>query len=106
MIRERDGTVHMNFSTRHSNVWFSVHGVDPLFDPGIDENIRLVVPFIDEDPNNDTPNGALEIRPKADGIVDLVQADRSDWSGLGVGLCQVLAGEQATNPIICPPWSP
>ena len=57
-------------------------------------------------PNNQVPDGALEVRPKADGIVDLAQEDRSDWVGMGVGLCQVLVAQQGSGAIVCPPWEP
>ena len=106
MVREPDGRVHMNFWIQHSNDWFIVHGVDVLDEPDVDDNIRIVVPFQDLNPNNQVPDGELQIRPKADGIVDLAQEDRSDWAGMGVGLCQVLVAQQGSGAIVCPPWEP
>jgi hypothetical protein len=85
---------------KHSNEWFSAHGAAALFEPGTDDNIRLAVAF--GYAVGATPDGALEIRPKADGIVDLAQVDRDDWAGMATGLCRILVGEQKSNPIRCP----
>jgi hypothetical protein len=99
-VRGSDGHVDMSFAMKHSNEWFSAHGVAALFEPGTDDNIRLAVAF--GYAVGATPDGALEIRPKADGIVDLVQVDRDDWAGMATGLCRILVGEQKSNPIRCP----
>jgi hypothetical protein len=101
MVRHPDGTVHMNFSNLHSNVWFAAHGVAALFEPGVDDNVRLVAAFVVSNPQSPIPNGALEVRPRADGIVDLVQMDRNDWERLGSEFCRTLASQQGPGSITC-----
>lgn len=91
----------MSFSMDHSNSWFASHGTAALFDPLVDDDIRLVAAFVDNDPAHQATDGALEVRPKADGLSDLDQQDRNDVSAMGVGLCQVLVSEQ-TQPFLCP----
>jgi hypothetical protein len=102
MVRLANGTVHMNFSNMHSNNWFAVHGVAALFEPGVDDNVRLVAAFVVGNPQSPIPNGALEVRPRADGIVNLVQMDRNDWERLGTDFCKTLANQQGPGAIVCP----
>lgn len=103
MVRQSDGTVHMNFSNLHSNVWFAAHGVAAMFEPGIDDNVRLVAAFVVNNPMSPIPNGALELRPRADGIVNLWQLDRNDWDRLGTDFCITLAAQQGAGHINCAP---
>jgi hypothetical protein len=101
LVRSAAGVVDMKFSIQHSNVDFRAHGVAALSEPGVDDNVRLVVAFADTNPETPAPDGALEIRPKADGIVDLPQVDRDDWEAMGLAICRTVAKEQAQQPINC-----
>lgn len=101
LVRSAAGVTDMKFSLQHSNDSFAAHSVAALSEPGVDDNVRLVVAFADTNPETPATDGALEIRPKADGIVDLLQVDRDDWEAMGHGLCRVVTGEQAANRINC-----
>jgi hypothetical protein len=83
------------------NVWYFGDGVDLSFEPGFN-NVRAVVATAMLDGNQNPLPHTIELRPKADGIVDLVQRNYDDWLGLGVDTCRVLhaAGAQVT----CKPW--
>jgi hypothetical protein len=64
LVRSAAGAVDMKFSILHSNDFFAAHGVAALSEPGVDDNVRLVVSFADTNPETPAPDGALEIRPK------------------------------------------
>jgi hypothetical protein len=101
LTRNSANVVDMNFTMYHSNVWYTGHGVAALYDPAIDDDIRLVVPIKDNSPDTPAPDGALQVRPKADGLADVAQPDRDDWEAIGTGLCKNLVSQQ-TDPILCP----
>ena len=93
----------------HQNTWYKGLGVDLLLEPGVDDNLRALVardlPFpIDPDHPERIP-GSLEVRPRADGIIDRVHRNYNDWQSLGVGACRTtVAGSNAAHPIRCHDW--
>ena len=42
----------------------------------------------------------IQFRPKADGIVDFIQANATDWEALGIDLCRTLRTAGAA--VSCP----
>ena len=85
----------------HDNVWFYGNGVDALFEPQVDSNVRVAVATALLKEGSPQPH-FLDLRPKADGIVDFLQRNWNDWEGLGVDTCRTLrtAGAQVN----CKPW--
>jgi hypothetical protein len=77
------------------NVWYGGNGLDLLYEPGIDTNLRAVSSFV---------TGAVALRPKADGIQNFTYLNYNDWQVHRVGLCQqvVNPGGTVSNPIKCP----
>ena len=63
----------------------------------------LVAAFVVTNPMTPIPNGALELRPRAEGIVNLWQLDRNDWDRLGTDFCITLANQQGAGHINCAP---
>jgi hypothetical protein len=67
----------------HDNVWYYAQGVDLLFEPGVDTNLRAAVATkIENKPR------FVELRPKADGVVDFAYRNWNEWEALGIGLCR------------------
>lgn len=84
--------IDATFKVLHGNASYRVNAIDALYEPGVDANIRVLVSRHPSDPVEHADQDAeLQLRPKADGIVDLVQRDKNDWRALGIGLCRVLA---------------
>ena len=81
----------------HDNADFVGNGVDLLFEPGVDTNVRAVVATA---LGTDAEKHFIQLRPKADGVVDLVQRNANDWETLGVELCRTrfLGGAQVRCP--------
>lgn len=81
----------------HDNSDFLGHGVDVLFEPGVDSNVRVVVATAIGEA---VEQHFIQLRPKADGIVDLEQKNADDWETLGVELCRTLflAGSRVRCP--------
>ena len=85
----------------HDNVWYYGNGVDALFEPEFDSNVRLAVATALLSEGAPTPH-VLELRPKADGVVDFVQRNRNDWEGIGIDTCRTLRTVGAQ--VNCKPW--
>jgi hypothetical protein len=85
----------------HDNFWYYGNGVDALFEPGVDSNVRLAVATALLKEGLSQPH-FLDVRPKADGIVDFVQKNWNDWEGLGVDTCRTLRTVGAQ--VNCKPW--
>jgi len=86
----------------HDNVWFFGNGVDLLFEDGVDSNLRAAIATALVEKDVPQPHKVV-LRPKADGIADLMQRNWNDWEGLGVDLCRVLNGSVGGN-LRCPDW--
>lgn len=91
----------VGLSAAFDNGWLLSHGVDLIFEPGKDTNLRaLFAVAFDGAGATDTQ---LYFRPKADGINDYEYADYDDWATLRLGLCQHVvdpAGD-ISSPIKC-----
>ena len=85
----------------HDNFWYYGNGVDALFEPDVDSNVRLAVATALLNEGLSQPH-FLDLRPKADGIVDFVQKNWNDWEGLGVDTCRTLRTVGAQ--VNCKPW--
>lgn len=70
----------------HDNVWYYGRGVDLLFERGTDTNLRAAV-STKLDSNPPVPP-FVELRPKADGVVDFSYRNWNEWEALGIGLCR------------------
>lgn len=86
-------------TAQHDNVWFFGNGVDLLFDPGVDSNLRAAVSTALIERGQPSPHRVV-LRPKADGIVDFDQKNFSDWSMIGYSLCALLKANGAS--VSCP----
>jgi hypothetical protein len=82
------------------NVWFGGYGMAVLHQPGIDDNLRVVVAKRSGHPEKD---GVLQFRPHADGIVDHDLIAWNDFETLGIDLCRTVTAS-GPNPIKCQPW--
>lgn len=71
-------------------------GVDLLFEPGIDSNLRAV--------SAERSTGVVRIRPNADGILDFSYRNYDDWQVLRIGLCRYVVnpGGVVSDPVRCP----
>ncbi len=86
----------------HDNSWFFGYGVDLLFEPGVDSNLRSLIAVKSYKEGVLQPP-SLELRPKADGIVNILLRDWNDWEVLRVDLCRTLV-DSASSGIRCPAW--
>ena len=84
----------------HDNVWLFANGVDLLFEPGIDTNLRAAISTALIEHNQPAPHHVW-LRPKADGIIDFDQKNFSDWAQIGKSLCPRLREQGAA--VTCPP---
>ena len=77
------------------NKWRTTFGMDLLFEPGVDTNVRALL----AQPNN----GQLWFRPKADGINDLTYTNQNDWTVMRGSLCAdvVNPGGLVADPVRC-----
>ncbi len=83
-------------TTQHDNVWFYGNGVDLMFEPGVDSNLRAAISTaVAADPH------FVMLRPKADGVIDFTQKNFDDWAMIGYGLCARLKENGAK--VNCPP---
>lgn len=90
----------MRFVTsQHDNVWLYGNGVDLLFQPGLDTNLRAAVSTALIEGGQPSPH-RIVLRPKADGIVDFDQRNFSDWEQIGKSLCTRLKENGAA--VTCP----
>lgn len=83
----------------HDNGFFYGKGVDLLFEPQVDSNLRAVVATAVVEKGVPQPH-VIQLRPKADGIVAFKQKNANDWEALGVELCATLRSAGAT--VDCP----
>jgi hypothetical protein len=83
------------------NDWYYGKGVDLLFDPNVDSNLRAAIDVARVVKDLPKPH-KVELRPKADGIVDFNQKNWNDWEGLGVDLCRDLKSAGAN--VNCLAW--
>lgn len=83
------------------NTWLYGFGIDLLFEPGIDSNLRAVFARASD---NAEVSKTLWFRPKADGINDFTYINYNDWEVLRIGLCRYVVnpGGLVANPIKCP----
>ncbi len=83
------------------NSWFYGNGVDLLFEPGKDDQLRLAAATAIVKDGVRQPH-VIEMRPLAGGIVNFIQRNWDDWEALGIGLCQVR--DLGGGDMHCPPW--
>lgn len=73
----------------HDNSWARGRGVDLMFEPGVDSNLRALIA-----PSDIGANGIelldLQLRPRADGISDYVFRNYDEWEYMGIDLCRTL----------------
>lgn len=83
------------------NAWGYAYGLDLLYEPGVDTNLRAVLTLGDRLKTR----SQLWLRPKADGINNFTYTDYNDWETLRIGLCRNLVAGAGTVPnpkIKCP----
>lgn len=84
----------------HDNVWYYANGVDLLFEPGVDTNLRAAVASALR-PQVPDPH-FINLRPKADGVVFQVYRNWNDWEALGIGVCRTL--KKGGADVNCADW--
>lgn len=101
VTKDASGTViskvgRIGLDTWFDNVWFGGKGLDLLYEPGVDTNLRAV--------SADLGAGEVALRPKADGIQDMSYLNYNDWQVQRLGLCcQVVnPGGTVADPVACP----
>ena len=94
-------TLKVGLEGPFDNVWLYAFGIDLLYEPGIDTNLRAVLSIAIDKPE---VWAGIQFRPKADGISDMTMSDHNDWEILRIGLCKnvVNPGGTVANPITCP----
>jgi hypothetical protein len=82
----------------HDNVWYYGNGIDALFEPEFDSNTRVAIATALVQKDVPQPH-ILELRPKADGVLDFSQRNWNDWEGIGADICLTLksAGAQVNG---------
>jgi hypothetical protein len=85
----------IGLDTWFDNLWFDGKGLDFLYEPGVDTNLRAA---------SADGEGEVVLRPKADGIQHFPYTNYNDWQVHRVGLCSqvVNPGGTVANPIKCP----
>jgi hypothetical protein len=80
------------------NGWTKGFGIDLMFEPGKDTNVRAAVAY-----SFGPTSGKITVLPLADGIVDLSYGSFNDWGQIAKGLCSGVAnpGGLVSNPITC-----
>ena len=108
LVAQRDAngnvTVRFGMEGHHHNSWLYGYGVDLLFEPGVDSNLRLLLArkqLHDDGTHDPYP---MELRPKADGILDYPLRNWNDWEVLRVDLCRTLVQSVSGN-LVCPAWA-
>jgi hypothetical protein len=108
--------IRMGLTSDHQNEWFYAFGLDLLYEEGVDTNLRALVARKKRDGDENLVPARLEVRPKADGIVDYGLRNWNDWDVLRVGSCRVLSASArfrdesivdkitSPDPIKCPDW--
>jgi hypothetical protein len=84
----------------HDNVWYYGNGVDLLFEPGVDTNLRAAVASALQ--SHPPAPHLINLRPKADGVVFQVYRNWNDWEAMGIDTCRMLQGAGAQ--VNCAEW--
>ncbi|KAB2910133.1 MAG: hypothetical protein F9K40_03345 [Kofleriaceae bacterium] len=79
------------------------YGLDLLFEPGVDTNLRLLLARKQQEDGGSQSPRHVELRPKADGIIDFEQRNWNDWEIMRVELCNTLVSAGSTG-LGCPTW--
>jgi hypothetical protein len=95
--------IRVGLASDHQNSWYYAYGIDLLFEARVDSNLRALVARKELNDGNDSPM-QMELRPKADGIIDFNLRNRSDWEVLRVDLCRTLVAAGSES-IRCPAWA-
>jgi hypothetical protein len=109
VLRLRTSTVSINPSTLEKtpsfgfvsafdNIWATAHGVDLMFEPGKDTNLRAAIVY-----DFGQWDQRVVFQPLADGIVDLSYGSFDDWTQMGRRACASVAnpGGLVPSPIPC-----
>ena len=94
------GALPRFITAQHDNVWFYGNGVDLMFEPGVDTNLKAAVSTALIERNLPAPH-RIVLRPKADGVIDFDQKNFDDWAMIGPALCSLLKANGAS--VNCPP---
>jgi hypothetical protein len=95
-------TPRIGLDSFFDNEWSFARGVDLLFEPGFDTNLRAAYTHTDAFPVGQ--QNVVEFRPKADGINDFAYGDWNDWRVIRTGLCEhvVNPGGVVPDAVECP----
>jgi hypothetical protein len=85
----------------HDNVWYYGNGVDAVFEPEFDSNTRVAVATALVEKGVPQPH-VVELRPKADGVLDFSQKNWNDWEGIDADICRTL--KSAGAQVNCKAW--
>jgi len=87
----------------YDNPWTYAYGVDLLYEPGIDQNLRAAMVATDA-PDDVASRRRIRFDPVADGITQFTYDDNNDWRAMRHGVCAPIAAEQPSSTrVTCPP---
>ena len=94
----------MRMESLYDNDWAYSYGIDLLYDPQVDDNLRAAWTYSDGFGKPDDPHKRrVRFDPKADGITDYEYRDYSDWGTMHGGICAPLQAERASaEQVRCP----
>ncbi|HTJ46163.1 MAG TPA: hypothetical protein VL463_28860 [Kofleriaceae bacterium] len=93
-------------SAFYDNEWMDVFGIDLLFDPAFDDDLRAAFAVGGDPDRHGSDYQHLRFDPKADGITDFTYTDYDDWRTMRTGICATIEHDSSvTDPVICP-WAP
>jgi hypothetical protein len=109
LVADRDpvsGATTLRFGMQgyHHNSWLYGYGLDLLFEPGVDSNLRLLLARKQLNDDGTHQPYPVELRPKADGIIDYPLRNWNDWEVLRVDLCRTL-NNSVDGTLVCPAWA-
>lgn len=85
---------HMTIASSYDNQWTAARGVDLLFDPAVDDDLRAALTRSD---------GRVRFDPVADGITDYAYDDNDDWAVMRHGVCAPIVDERPSSAkVTCP----
>jgi len=85
---------HMAIASSYDNQWAAARGVDLLYDPAVDDDLRAALT---------KPDGHVRFDPVADGITDYAYEDNDDWAVMRHGVCAPIVNERPSSAkVTCP----
>lgn len=93
------GQIAIGLWQGYDSNWTAAYGIDLMFEPGLDDNLRAAWTLSTNYPNA-TVRQKVKFDPKADGINDHAYGPSNDWQVMRINICSTIA---ATNGVSCLP---